>query len=98
MLIILSMMIGALLTLTQYSGGMAGFVTWVTERGLVKTRRSAGVLAWAVSLAIFVESTIGVLIAGAQDQARAVADYIAGMTDRYAIKEHARVYNPEELT
>jgi dGTPase len=31
-------------------------------------------------------------------QARAVADYIAGMTDRYAIKEYARVYNPGELT
>jgi dGTPase len=36
--------------------------------------------------------------AGTIGQARAVADYIAGMTDRYAIKEHARVYNPEELT
>ena len=36
--------------------------------------------------------------AGATGQARAVADYIAGMTDRYAIKEHARVYNPEKLT
>jgi len=36
--------------------------------------------------------------AGTIGQARAVADYIAGMTDRYAIKEHARVYNPEKLT
>jgi len=36
--------------------------------------------------------------AGASGQARAVADYIAGMTDRYAIKEHARVYLPGELT
>jgi len=36
--------------------------------------------------------------AGTVGQARAVADYIAGMTDRYAIKEHARVYNPEKLT
>ena len=35
---------------------------------------------------------------GTMGQARAVADYIAGMTDRYAIKEHARVYNPEKLT
>jgi dGTPase len=35
---------------------------------------------------------------GTMGQARAVADYIAGMTDRYAIKEHARVYNPETLT
>jgi len=36
--------------------------------------------------------------AGTSGQARAVADYIAGMTDRYAIKEHARVYHPGELT
>jgi len=36
--------------------------------------------------------------AGTIGQARAVADYIAGMTDRYAITEHARVYNPEKLT
>jgi dGTPase len=36
--------------------------------------------------------------AGDAGQARAVADYVAGMTDRYAIKEHARVYNPGELT
>lgn len=35
---------------------------------------------------------------GDAGQARAVADYVAGMTDRYAIKEHARVYNPGELT
>ena len=31
------------------------------------------------------------------DRARAVADYIAGMTDRYAIREHRRVFAVEEL-
>jgi dGTPase len=31
---------------------------------------------------------------GAAGRARAVADYIAGMTDRYAIVEHARLYDP----
>lgn len=30
--------------------------------------------------------------------ARAIADYIAGMTDRYAITEYERIYNPRELT
>ncbi|HUX89281.1 MAG TPA: deoxyguanosinetriphosphate triphosphohydrolase [Gallionellaceae bacterium] len=30
------------------------------------------------------------------DQARAVADYVAGMTDRYAIKEHRRLFAVEE--
>jgi dGTPase len=29
---------------------------------------------------------------GDGDQARRVADYIAGMTDRYAIKEHRRLF------
>jgi dGTPase len=31
---------------------------------------------------------------GAAGRARAVADYIAGMTDRYAIVEHGRLYDP----
>ncbi len=30
--------------------------------------------------------------------ARVVADYIAGMTDRFAIVEYERIYNPTELT
>ncbi|NOX43593.1 MAG: deoxyguanosinetriphosphate triphosphohydrolase [Gammaproteobacteria bacterium] len=32
------------------------------------------------------------------DRARIVADYIAGMTDRYAIKEYERIFNPMQLT
>lgn len=35
---------------------------------------------------------------GEGGRARGVADYIAGMTDRYAIAEYERVYNPRELT
>ena len=31
------------------------------------------------------------------DRARAVADYIAGMTDRYAIREHRKIFAVEEL-
>lgn len=31
-----------------------------------------------------------------QDQARAVADYVAGMTDRYAIKEYRRLFEVDE--
>ncbi len=31
---------------------------------------------------------------GEAGRARAVADYIAGMTDRYAITEHGRIFNP----
>ena len=35
---------------------------------------------------------------GETGRARAVADYIAGMTDRYAILEHERLYDPAERT
>lgn len=35
---------------------------------------------------------------GMAGRARAVADYIAGMTDRYALVEYDRLFNPEALT
>jgi dGTPase len=35
---------------------------------------------------------------GASGRARAVADYVAGMTDRYAILEHRRLFDPSERT
>jgi len=35
---------------------------------------------------------------GASGKARAVADYIAGMTDRYAILEYQRLFDPAERT
>jgi dGTPase len=35
---------------------------------------------------------------GTAGRARAVADYIAGMTDRYAILEHRRLFDPSERT
>ena len=35
---------------------------------------------------------------GLHGRARTVADYIAGMTDRYAILEHRRLFDPTERT
>jgi dGTPase len=35
---------------------------------------------------------------GPAGRARAVADYIAGMTDRFAILEHRRLFDPAERT
>ena len=35
---------------------------------------------------------------GPSGRARAVADYVAGMTDRYAILEHARVHDPASVS
>lgn len=63
--ILFSAMIGAIITFTQYSGGMKGFVNWVVGKGLVKTRKSAGLLAWFLGFVIFIESSICVLVSGA---------------------------------
>ena len=35
---------------------------------------------------------------GAAGRARAISDYIAGMTDRFAIAEHERIFSPSTLT
>jgi Na+/H+ antiporter NhaC len=60
-----SALVGALLTFTQRSGGVAGFIDWVTRRGYVRARRGAQLLAAFLGLGIFVESTITCLVSGA---------------------------------
>ncbi|NIR50714.1 sodium:solute symporter [candidate division KSB1 bacterium] len=60
-----SAMVGALLAFTQYSGGVEGFVRWVSNKGIVKTRRKAGLLTYVIGLMIFVESSITCLVTGA---------------------------------
>ncbi|NLP09047.1 sodium:solute symporter [bacterium] len=62
--ILFSCMVGALITFTQYSGGMEGFVQWVTRRGWVTTPRQAALLAFFTGMVVFVESSICVLVAG----------------------------------
>jgi dGTPase len=37
-------------------------------------------------------------VQGTSGRARAVSDYVAGMTDRFAIAEYERVFNPAQLT
>jgi len=63
--IIFSALIGAIITFSQYSGGMTGFVDWVTRRGIVRSSRSAQLLAWFLGFIIFIESSICVLVSGA---------------------------------
>ena len=62
--ILLTAMIGALITFTQYSGGMEGFINRVSGGRLIKDRRSASVMAWFIGFVIFVESNIGVFVSG----------------------------------
>ena len=63
--ILFSTMIGAIITFTQYSGGMKGFINWIVKKGLVRTQKSAGLLAWFLGVIIFIESSICVLVSGA---------------------------------
>ncbi len=63
--VLFSAMIGAIITFTQYSGGMKGFVNWIVGKGLIRTPKSAGMLAWFLGVVIFIESSICVLVSGA---------------------------------
>jgi tetracycline resistance efflux pump len=57
-------LIGALITLTQRSGGVNGFVDWLRRKNLAQTPRSAAALAGITGFVIFIESSICALIAG----------------------------------
>jgi Na+/H+ antiporter NhaC len=63
--ILFSGLVGAIITFTQYSGGMKGFINWIVGKGLVRTRKSAGLLAWFLGFIIFIEANICVLVSGA---------------------------------
>jgi len=63
--IVFSMLIGALITITQRNGGVRGFVDWLQSRNLVQSRRGAAVLAWVIGMSIFIESSITCLVTGA---------------------------------
>ncbi len=63
--ILFSALIGGLIRLTEVSGGVSGFVRWVTDRGWVRSARGAGLLGWALGCLIFIESSITSLVTGA---------------------------------
>jgi len=59
-----SAMVGAIITFTQYSGGMDGFVRWVEQRGLTRTPRRLQLFTVAISGTLFLESIFGLLVSG----------------------------------
>ncbi len=63
--VIFSALVGALIALTQASGGVEGFVHWLTHRGNVTTRRRARGLSWIIGVVVFVESSMTSLVNGA---------------------------------
>lgn len=62
--LLFSALIGAMITFTQASGGMDGFVRWVERSGIATSRRSIGLLTAFVSLGVFLESNFGLLVSG----------------------------------
>ena len=62
--ILFSAMVGGVIALTQASGGVAGFVSWVSSRRFVQSRRHAFLLSWFLGVVIFVESSMTALVNG----------------------------------
>jgi tetracycline resistance efflux pump len=63
--ILFSILVGSLIALIQRSAGVNGFVAFAQGAGIVRGRRSAGLLAMAVGMATFIESSIVCLVTGA---------------------------------
>jgi len=62
--IIFSALVGALIALTQRSGGVQGFINLISRRSFINSRRKAQIFAWAIGMSIFVESSITCLVTG----------------------------------
>jgi tetracycline resistance efflux pump len=63
--ILFTLVIGALIATIESSGGVRGFVTYLEERNWVSSSRGAQLLAFVTGCAIFIESSITVLVSGA---------------------------------
>jgi len=63
--ILFSMLVGSLIVLMQHSGGVSGFLTWISKKGMVKKRRDVELLLWFTGIVIFIESNISNLVIGA---------------------------------
>ena len=64
MVIMFTLVIGALIATVGSSGGVAGFVAWLERKRWVTNGRGAQMLAWVIGVVIFIESNITVLVAG----------------------------------
>lgn len=66
--LLFGLIVGALLELMRDSGGVSAFVQRLTNMGLTRTPRQAGLLATITGTAVFVESSMSVLSAGVVSQ------------------------------
>ena len=63
--LLFSALIGGIITLTQASGGMEGFIKWVEEHRLGQSRRKVRLFGIGTSMVLFLESNFGLLVSGA---------------------------------
>ncbi|MDE2794004.1 MAG: C4-dicarboxylate ABC transporter [Gemmatimonadota bacterium] len=64
MVIMFTLVMGALIATISASGGVTGFVTALERRKWVTGGRGAQLLAWVIGVIIFIESNLTVLVAG----------------------------------
>jgi Na+/H+ antiporter NhaC len=82
--LIFSILVGAVLKLVVDSGGVAGFVHYLTEKQkTIKSKTGALLLAYIIGLIIFIESSITALIAGAISRP---------LTDRFGVSREKLAY------
>ncbi len=62
--IIFSALVGALISLTQVSGGVQGFIDFIQKKKLVDSRKRASIFSFFVGCLVFIESSISCLVTG----------------------------------
>ena len=82
-IIIYSLMVGSVLVLMNATGGVSGFVSWVSKRNWVTNRRQAQLVPFLLGIFITVESSITSLVAGTVGRP---------LTDRYRVSREKLAY------
>ena len=81
--LIFTLLVGSLIATIERTGGVRGFVQYLEARRWVHNGFRAQVLAWAVGLVIFVESSITLLVAGSVSRP---------LFDRYRVSREKLAY------
>jgi Na+/H+ antiporter NhaC len=81
--LIFTLLVGSLIATIERTGGVRGFVQYLEARRWVHNGFRAQVLAWAVGLVIFVESSITLLVAGSVSRP---------LFDRYQVSREKLAY------
>jgi Na+/H+ antiporter NhaC len=81
--LIFTLLVGSLIATIERTGGVRGFVQYLEARRWVHNGLRAQILAWAVGLVIFVESSITLLVAGSVSRP---------LFDRYRVSREKLAY------